>query len=115
MIKVKHCKRIVLPSTEELGKAITDSITHEFTTETGKLRLKHVFSQLTDAEIDTSTYTTELALTREGPDGDDTLSLGAEDSTFTDNPKLVLSFTPLLSPLRHFPHDSLRSDQAGPG
>jgi hypothetical protein len=52
---------------------------------------------LTDVGIDTSLYTTELALTREGPNENGALSLGAVDSTFTDDQKLVLSLTSPLS------------------
>jgi hypothetical protein len=71
--------------------ALTNSNTHDIATETGKLRLKNLISQLTEVGIDTSPYATELALTLYGPDVNGTPSLGAEDSTFLDNRKLVLS------------------------
>jgi hypothetical protein len=60
----------------------------------GKLQRKNLISQLREAGIDTSPYATELTLTRDG-----TLSLGAEDSSFINSQKLVLSLTsplPLL-------------------
>jgi hypothetical protein len=41
-------ERRVLPTpAEEFGKAITDSITHDLVTETGKLRLKNLLDKLT--------------------------------------------------------------------
>jgi hypothetical protein len=45
---------------------------------------------------DTSPCTTELVFTRDGPDGNGTLSLEEEISTSTSNLKLVLSIYPPL-------------------
>jgi hypothetical protein len=56
--KAKDFERFVLPSTEKLGPALPDSITHDLATETGKLRLKNLLNQLTEAWMDTSPYTT---------------------------------------------------------
>jgi hypothetical protein len=67
-------------------------------TEMGKLRFKNLISQLTEAGIDRSPYASELALTLDGPDVNGTPSLGAENSIFPDNRKLVLSLTPSPSP-----------------
>jgi hypothetical protein len=75
----------------------TDSITHDSATESDKLGLTNLLDKLTTAEINTSTYGTELILTSEGQDGNGTLSLGAVDYIFTGNRKPILSLTSPLS------------------
>jgi hypothetical protein len=59
---------------------------------------------------------TEFNLKSEDPDCNGCLSLGSDDSTFTDNRKLVLSLLPpSLSPLCHLPQESYSgSSEAGP-
>jgi hypothetical protein len=47
MIEASDFKRFGLPTIEELGKAIIDSITHDLATEVGELRLKQLLDKLT--------------------------------------------------------------------
>jgi hypothetical protein len=56
MIEAKDFKRFVVPPTEELDKAIRDSMTHDLATESGKLCIKHIFDKLTATATDTCTY-----------------------------------------------------------
>jgi hypothetical protein len=97
MVEAKNVESFVVPPTEQLGKAITDSIIKELAAESDKLRLKHMLDKITAEGIDTSTYNTEFNLTTKGPNGSGTHSLGTEDSTFTDNRKLALSLLSSLS------------------
>jgi hypothetical protein len=80
MIEASDFKRFVLPTTQALGKAITESFTHDVATSTRKLRDISVVGKLTAAEVDIFPYITELKLTTDSRDGTGSLSLEAEDS-----------------------------------
>jgi hypothetical protein len=81
MIEAKHFQRFIMPSTYELRQAITDTITQNLATDSSNLHLKPRLDKAMDAGIGTYSYTTQLALTRDGPGGDGTLSLLAWRTT----------------------------------
>jgi hypothetical protein len=60
---------------------------------------QHALQSSLTAWIDTTNFSTEAALTADGPDGLGYVAMGNEDATFTDTRKVVVSLTsplPLL-------------------
>jgi hypothetical protein len=55
--------------TEELGTRIMETLTHDLATENGQQRLASLDYSLIVAVIDVSSFTSEITLTTEGPEG----------------------------------------------
>jgi hypothetical protein len=100
MVETSEFKRFVLPTAAELGKSITDYATNDLATQSRHERQAQPLHHLMATCIDTFSFGTVINLTNDGPHGyGGAISLGAEDSAFTDNRKRVLSLTsplPLL-------------------
>jgi hypothetical protein len=88
---------LILTIAEEIAISIKDCLTHDLANQHGKQRLASLGRNnmvnnycLTVVRVYISSYTSEAKLTIEGDEGNGVLSLGSEESTFTDNRKVVL-------------------------
>jgi hypothetical protein len=88
----------ILPPSDHMATAVTDSLNYHLNIAKGQSGLHDLPSSLTSAGIDATGFLEEAALSTDGPDGVGAIAMGNEAATFTDTRKVVLSLTSPLPP-----------------
>jgi hypothetical protein len=91
MVELSNFTDFILPPSDKISTAATDSLNYHFNTTKGQPGLHALHSSFIAAGIDASGFPTKVALSTDGPDGVGAIAMGNEAATFTDTRKVVLS------------------------